>query len=187
LFVRKQEFLSGFMLMHLSLPGVMLWLRVTARISAVLVVCAFAAPALARLWPSALSQWMASNRHRFTLLFALSHTLHLAGIVMLAALIPAQFVTKRGLLVQIPGASVYVLIYFLAYMAFTRRKNPELANTKMQTFGLYLLWGIFTLAFTTGVWRNAWIYVPLAAMMWLALAVRISARMSRTLGVQMAQ
>jgi hypothetical protein len=162
--------------MHGNLAGVMLWLRVTARTSSLLLVCAFAGPALARLWPSALSQWMASNRHRFTLLFALSHTLHLAGIVMLATLIPAQFVTKKGLLVQIPGASVYVLIYFLAYMAFTRRRNPELADTKMQTFGLYLLWGIFTLAFTAGIWKNALIYAPLAVMMWAALTARIAAK-----------
>jgi hypothetical protein len=162
--------------MNGNLAGVMLWLRVTARISSLLLVCAFAAPALARLWPSGLTEWMARHRHRFTLAFALSHTLHLAGIVMLATLIPAQFVTKRGLLVQIPGASVYVLIYFLAYMAFTRRKNPELADTKMQTFGLYLLWGIFTLAFTAGIWKNALIYVPLAVMMWAALGARIAAR-----------
>ena len=60
-------------------------------------------------------------------------------------------------------------------------------KTKWQTFGFYLLWAIFTLAFTTGVWRNAWIYVPLAGMMWLALALRISARMTRAARVQMAQ
>ncbi len=162
--------------MHLDFPGVMLWLRVTARISAILLACAFAAPALGRLWPSPLTQWFAANRHRFTLLFALSHTLHLAGIVALATLIPAQFVSKKGLLVQIPGAAAYILIYYLAWMAFTRRKNPELRDTKMQTFGFYVIWGIFTLAFTTGIWKNALIYTPLAVMMWAALAARISAK-----------
>ena len=163
--------------MHVTLPGVMLWLRVTARISAALVACAFTAPALARLWPSAFTQRFAANRHRFTLLFALSHTLHLAGVVTLATLIPAQFLTKRGLMVLIPGALVYALIYFLAWQAFTRRNHPELPDTKMQTFGLYLLWGIFTLALTIGVRKSA-IYTPLAAMMWAALVTRISAKWS---------
>jgi hypothetical protein len=162
--------------MHVTLAGVMLWLRVTARISGFLVACAFAAPALLRLRPSGLTQWMAGNRHRFTVFFALSHTLHLAGIVMLATLIPAQFLTRKGLMVQIPGAIVYLLIYFLAWRAFTRRKNPELPDTKIETFGLYVLWGIFTLALTTGLWKNALVYAPLAAMMWAALVIRISAR-----------
>ena len=170
--------------MHPALSDLMLWLRVTARISAVLVACAFTAPALARLSPSAFTQRFAAHRHRFTLLFALSHTLHLVGVITLATLIPAQFVTKKGLLVLIPGALVYALIYFLAWRAFTRRNTPELADTKMQTFGLYLLWGVFTLAFTVGIGKNAVIYAPLAAMMWAALMVRIAAKMTHSPGAQ---
>lgn len=157
----------------------MLWLRVTARISAVLLACAFAASGFRRLWSSTLTEWMATNRHRFTLLFALSHTFHLAGIIMLATLIPAQFLSKKGLSVLIPGAMAYGLIYYLAWMAFTCRQNPELPDTKMQTFSLYLLWAVFTLAFTVGIWKNALIYVPLALVMWSALAVRISAKLAR--------
>jgi hypothetical protein len=172
----------------LTLSGVMLWLRVTARISAVLLVCGFAAPALGRLWPSGLTEWMAGNRHRFTLMFTLSHTLHLAGIVMLVLFAPsrfsAQFAYKSAVAGLIGGGLVYILIYYMAWVAFARRRNPELPDTKWQTFGFYLLWSIFTLAFSAGVWRNAWIYAPLALVMWLALIVRIAARMKRTAGAQ---
>jgi methionine sulfoxide reductase heme-binding subunit len=176
--------------MHMDLPGIMLWLRVTARISAVLLACSLAAPGLRRLWPSALTEWMATSRHRFTLLFALSHSFHLAGIVMLAMLEPSRFsarlVSKPALAGLTGGALVYVLIYYLAWMALQRRKNPELPDTKMQTFGFYLGWVIFTVAFTTGIRRNAWVYSPLAATMWFALVIRISARMTRPASAQSA-
>jgi sulfoxide reductase heme-binding subunit YedZ len=163
----------------MDLPGVLLWLRVTARISAVLLACSFAAPGLRRLWPSALTEWMAANRHHFTLLFVLSHSFHLGGIVMLAVLEPLRFspqlLSGPALTGLTGGGLVYVLIYYLAWMELRRRKNPELPETKMQTFGFYLTWAIFTVAFTTGTWRNAWIYSPLAATMWVAFVVRIAA------------
>jgi len=161
--------------MHFGIPSVMLWLRATARISAVFLASAFASAALRLLWPSALTRWMAANRHRFILLFALSHTFHLAGVVTLATLMPAQFFSKKALLFQIPGGLGYGLIYYLAWIAFRRRRDPELRDTKMQTIGLYILWTVFTLAFVAGMWRDTSIYAPLAAMMLLALAVRIFA------------
>jgi hypothetical protein len=159
--------------MHLDLSGVMLWLRVTARISGILLAGSFAALALRQVWPSALTQWMATNRHRFTLLFALSHTVHLVGVVMLATLIPARLFSKKALPALVLGSAGYALIYYLAWMAFTRRKSPELPDAKMQIVGLYVMWAIFTLAFTSGLWKNAWVYTPLASVMWLAFAMRM--------------
>jgi hypothetical protein len=151
----------------------MLWLRVTARISGILLAGSFASLGLRRLWPSALTRWMAANRHRLTLLFAVSHTLHLAGVVTLAALTPSQVLSTKALPGTILGAVGYALIYYVAWMAFTRRKHPELPDTKMQTFGLYVIWAVFTLAFTAFLWRNALIYAPLALVMWSAFAVRL--------------
>jgi len=159
-----------------DVPSVMLWLRVTARISASLLACSFASLGLRRLWPSSLTRWMATNRHRLTLLFTVSHTLHLAGVVTLAALTPAQVLSKKALPETILGALGYALIYYVAWMAFTRRKNPELPDTKMQTFGLYVIWAVFALAFTSFLWRNAVIYAPLALVMWSAFAVRLWAK-----------
>jgi hypothetical protein len=159
-----------------DLPSVMLWLRVTARISATLLASSFASLGLRRLWPSALTGWMATNRHRFTMLFAASHTLHLAGVVMLAALTPDQFFSKKALPGLVLGSAGYALIYYMAWMAFMRRKNPDLADTKMQTFALYVISAVFTLAFTLFLWRNALIYAPLALVMWSAFAVRLRAK-----------
>jgi hypothetical protein len=162
--------------MHLSLPNVLLYLRVTARISAIFLAGAFAASALRLVWSSPITAWMAANRHRFTLLFALSHTFHLAGVAAMVSLIPGKLLSMPALLGLIAGGVGYVLIYYLAGMAFLRRKNPELPDSKIQTASLYILWAVFTLAFIGGARSNAWIYAPLASMMLLAFVARICAR-----------
>jgi hypothetical protein len=117
--------------MHLSLPSLLLYLRATARISAVFLAGAFASSALRLLWSSPITAWMAAKRHRFTLLFALSHTFHLAGVAALASLIPGKLLSMPALLGLIAGGVGYVLIYYLAGMAFLRRKSPELPDSKI--------------------------------------------------------
>src|SRR5260370_22729623 len=113
--------------MHSSFPMLMLYLRVTARISAMLLAAAFAAPGLLRLLPSPFTAWMAESRHRLILLFALSHTLHLGGIVMLAALAPAhfssQFLYKSALAGLICGGQGSVLLFSLARRALVLQIN----------------------------------------------------------------
>ncbi len=156
----------------------MLYLRVTARISAMLLAAAFAAPGLGRLWPASFTAGMAASRHRLILLFALSHTLHLGGIVTLAALAPAHFLSKAALTGLIGGGLGYVLIYYLAWRAFVQQRNIGSRDSTLQTVIFYILWAIFTLVFTAGIWRNALIYAPLAAVMWLALVVRICAKLA---------
>ena len=162
--------------MHLDLPTVLLFLRVTARISAIFLASAFAASALRQLWRSPITNWMADNRQRFTLLFALSHTFHLAGVAALISLVPGRFSTMSALPTFIFGGLGYALIYYAAVMAFSRRKNPELRDSKMQTAVLYILWTVFTLAFVLGIRNSVWIYAPLVTMMLLAWIVRLCAR-----------
>lgn len=158
---------------HLDPSHIMLWLRVTARTSAILLACAFVSRGLRQIWRSPLILSLEANRHRFTLLFGLSHTLHLVGIVALATLLPDQVFAKKNIPGLVLGAIGYALIYYLAWMAFANRKNPELPDGKTQTFGMYVLWAVFTIAFTAGVWRNAPIYTSLALVMWLAFVVRL--------------
>ena len=165
--------------MQFNLLDVMLFLRVTARISAIFLASAFAASALRQLWPSRVTAWMAANRHRFTLLFALSHTFHLAGVVALISLVPERFSTMSALPTFIFGGLGYALIYYAALMAFSRRKNPELRDSKMQTAVLYILWAVFTLAFALGMRSHMWIYAPLVTVMLLAWIARLSARRVR--------
>ncbi len=107
------------------------------------------------------------------LFFALSHTLHLAGIVALSILLPEQVFAKKNVPGLVLGAMGYALIYYLAWRSFVVRKTSGLPDSRMQTFGIYVLWAVFTLAFTAGAWRNTLIYIPLALLMWLALGIRL--------------
>src|SRR5215472_9005928 len=162
--------------MQFNLTDVMLFLRVTARISALFLASAFAASALRQLWPSPVTSWMAARRHRFTLLFALSHTFHLAGVAALISLVPQRFSTMAALPIFIFGGLGYALIYYAAVAAFSRRKNPELRDSKMQTAILYILWTVFAVAFVLGIRNSVWIYSPLVTMMLLAWIARLYAR-----------
>ena len=107
--------------MHWDVHGVMLWLRVTARLSGILLAASLAAPALPRLWSSSISSWMSANRHRFTLLFALSHTLHLGGVITLARLASGRSSTRAQATATLelhecflfPPSSYFLLCYFL--------------------------------------------------------------------------
>ena len=162
--------------MPFNLPEVMLFLRVTARISAMFLASAFAASALRQLWPSPTTLWIAANRHRFTMLFALSHTLHLAGVAVLISLVPERFSTMAALPTFIFGGLGYALIYYAAVAAFSRRRNPELRDSKMQTAILYILWTVFAVAFVLGIRNHAWIYAPLLAVMLLAWIARLYAK-----------
>jgi hypothetical protein len=115
--------------MHWDLQGVMLWLRVTARLSGILLAASLAAPALPRLWRSSITSWMSANRHRFTLLFALSHTLHLGGVITLASLAPARFFSKPalpGLVIGSIGYGFPPSCYFLLLTGL--EKNGTVVN-----------------------------------------------------------
>jgi len=162
--------------MQLNLPDVMLFLRVTARISAVFLASSFASSALRQLWPSPLTTGMAARRHSFTMLFALSHTFHLVGIAALVSLVPERFSSMSALPTFVFGGLGYALIYYSAVMAFARRKTPELRDSNLQTAVLYILWTVFTLAFVLGMRNHAWIYAPLVLMMLFALVARVRAR-----------
>ena len=62
-----------------------LLLRITARISFVLFILAFAGPGLAAVWRSDLADRIRHYRHHLLLGFVASHTIHLALVITLVA------------------------------------------------------------------------------------------------------
>ena len=69
-----------------DVEGIRLVIRATARTSLVLFVMAFTAGALVELIPSDATRWQRRNRRYLGVSFAVSHFIHLAAIVGLAAL-----------------------------------------------------------------------------------------------------
>src|SRR4030095_1698456 len=94
--------------------GLRALIRTTARSSLALFLPAFSASSRRRLWRSDLSAWLLRNRRQIGVSFAVSHAVHLAAILALAARFPATF--QPGAVTVVGGGLGYV---FVAAMAAT--------------------------------------------------------------------
>ncbi len=162
--------------------AIRLFLRSTARISSVLFLLAFAGPSLYALWPSNLARTIKAHRPHFLLAFAGSHTLHLAGIVLLALAMASRFFAQPSTpIVLAVGGTLYVFIYALAFSAFRELKGGSaLLPERFATFAMYALWVVFTLAFVPRTAAHPLVYGPLAFAAVAVLVVRVTARLRVT-------
>ena len=123
-------------------------IRATARTSLVLFAAAFAASGLRRVWRSPATAWLLRNRRYVGLSFAISHALHLAAILAVAATVPG-FAADVDATTVIGGGAGYVLI---AAMALTsndtavRRLGPRRWRA-LHVTGLWVVFGIFTTSY----------------------------------------
>jgi DMSO/TMAO reductase YedYZ heme-binding membrane subunit len=158
--------------------GLRLVIRVTARTSLALFLPAFAASSLRRLWRSDLSAWLLRNRRQVGVSFAVSHALHLAAILALAARFPERFDANAVTLVG--GSIGYV---FVAAMAATssdaavRRLGARRWRLLHRT-GLWVLFAIFASNYLAAPFVDPR-YAPAALAVLAALGVRIAARKGR--------
>ena len=153
-------------------------LDVTARISFVFFFCAFTGPALARLRRTSISNWLAQKYDLFLLLLALSHSVHLAGIVMLEQAMgwPA-FVNQVKVATLIGGGLVYVGIYVMAWQALKRTISsapPPERPSRFESVALYAAWAVFAAAFVPRIVKVWPVYTLLGASAVLALVVRVA-------------
>ena len=146
-------------------------LRITAGISLLFFVWAFAAGGLARLMPNRSTRWLQANRRNAVLAFAASHTVHLGFIVAFTAkMSEAQFIQTHLWVVAIVGGAGFVLIYTLAWKAF-RKKSTMAGDSRFEVFAYYYVWSIFALGYVAGAFR-ARFYVALAFVVFAALLLR---------------
>lgn len=148
--------------------------RVSAKVSLVFFVAAFAASSLRVFWRTPLSAWLLANRRYVGLSFAASHTIHLCGIVALALTWP-EF--QRGPETLIFGGLGYVFVYAMAATSFDgavarlgRRRWSLLHRT-----GMYYLWGIFMLSYVPRLLTGAAWYALFVGPLVGALVLRIAA------------
>ena len=153
---------------------VRLILRISARVSALFFIGAFAGRASYALWPSSPTTWLARNTNRLMVGLGTSHTLHLVAIAGLASMLGQRFIqeitwTGIGL-----GGFVYVLIYVLVVRALLPEKQLGwLSSPRLQSVALYVVWFVFALAFVGGSFKSQWPHLPLAVLVVAGLVVRI--------------
>jgi methionine sulfoxide reductase heme-binding subunit len=168
----------------MSTEAILLSLRISARISCLLFLAAFAGSGLRRLWPSNWTAWVDKSRPMFLLLFAGSHSVHLALIFALARAMSDQFSKRFPLYVLIAGGALFALIYGLAVAAYFDWRSrgmmriPVLHSPVFQGIAMYLLWLVFALAFVTGTFRHPETYVFFGLAVVSALVLRIIGRVS---------
>ena len=105
---------------HFEVEGVRMVIRFTARTSLTLFCLAFAAAALALLWPNAGTRWLRRNRRYLGVSFAASHAIHAAAILAFAIMDPVAYAAATSLASYIFGGIGYAFIIALTATSFDR-------------------------------------------------------------------
>lgn len=162
-------------------PGVRALVRATARSSALLFLLVYVARPLQALRPGPLSRFALRERRYLGVSVAVSHAIHLAGIVWLARGWPEAYEADAGTLVV--GGTAFVLLFAMAATssdAAVRRLGRRRWRALHRT-GIHLLWFVFLFTFAgkAGVHPA---YAGAAALFLLAAAVRGVAFLRRRSG-----
>ncbi|WP_374587926.1 hypothetical protein [Novosphingobium sp.] len=149
--------------------------RWTARIGLPIFLLAYAASALARLWPNTATRSIWQNRRWWGLGFAACHTAHLYALVK--ALEASG--EDRPLPALAAGGLAYVMMFVMATTSNDTAMRALGRNWKrLHTFGIHTLWLIFTLSYSLRLLdpdtRPEAIYGVTLCL--AALALRIAAR-----------
>ena len=155
--------------------------RLTARTSVALFLAAFTAAALWRLWPNAWTRWQRQNRRYLGVAFAVSHGVHLAAILWLQHIRPVEFAQSVNAITWIGGGLAYVFIAAMTATSFDRTAQmigPRAWKILHMT-GSYYVWLIFANSYIGRALAMPE-YIPAAALVLLALGLRIAARVARS-------
>ena len=164
-----------------EVDGVRMVIRFTARSSLLFFCLAFAASALALLWPASGTRWLRRNRRYLGLTFAASHAIHAVAIVCFATMAPALFKEGTSLASFIFGGIGYAFIAVMAATSFDRSAaaiGPR-AWKILHTTGIYYLWFQFMVSFGMRIPQMPnyiWFLAPLVAVMAVRIAAILHAR-----------
>ena len=85
-----------------------------------LFLLAFTASALWQFWPNAWTRWQRQNRRYLGVSFAVSHAIHLAAILMLGQVAPAELAREADIVTVIFGGLAYLFIAAMTLTSFDR-------------------------------------------------------------------
>lgn len=155
--------------------GVRMVVRATARTSVTLFLLAFTATALRARWPSPFTRWLRSNRRYVGVGFAVSHYLHLAGLITLGLYFPDPFLAEDVDVVTLVGGGLaYAFITAMTLTSFNTTAAWLGAKRwkLLHTVGGYYIWIIFAQSYFFRALENP-NYIPLSLAVFAALALRL--------------
>jgi methionine sulfoxide reductase heme-binding subunit len=156
-------------------------IRITARTSLVLFLLAFLASSLNLLFRSVVTRWLERNRRYIGLSFAVSHFIHAAAIIRLAALDYTLFLSLTNVVTYVAGGLAYVFIVLMAATSFDRTAaliGPR-AWHWLHTAGAWYIWISFANNFGKRTVADSLYVFPLLLIV-VALLVRILAYWRKT-------
>lgn len=167
---------------HFEVGGIRMVIRFTARSSLLFFCLAFAASALASLWPSAGTRWLRRNRRILGLTFAASHGIHAMAIICFAVMAPIDYAAATTPASYIFGGIGYAFIIAMAATSLDRTAaaiGPR-AWRILHTTGIYYLWFQFMVSFGMRIPQMPnyiWFLTPLLAVMAMRIGAAIMRRM----------
>lgn len=145
--------------------GTVTGLRVTAVLALPFLVGAYAAPALAVLWPGKFSEWLLARRRSFGLTFSAVFSVHLVLIARFLSLPPSPPPTALGLTL---GFVAYMLLAGMVLTSFSRiAKALGAARVRLlRRVGEQWVFAVFTLTLINGASKHSALWlVPLTVVM----------------------
>ena len=153
--------------------GLFIALRVSARFSFIFFWAAYASGALASLYGPAFEP-LARRRRQFGLSFAAAHVVHL-GLVIWLYRISTEPPIPISSAVLFSIGFLWLFVLTLLSINLVREFVPGPAWRVLQTVGLEYIAYLFFADFFRPSSKQAWAYLPFAAMVVVGLALRLTA------------
>jgi hypothetical protein len=147
--------------------------RYTARSSLALFGAAFVASSVRALWPTPVTRWLLVNRRYLGVSFAVSHAMHLIGILSLARMSSA-FRADVDMVTVVFGGLGFVVAAALAATSSNRAVAWMGAHRwrVLHKFGVYYLWFIFFVTYLPAAMARPG-YIPFVALLIAMLGLRL--------------
>lgn len=151
-------------------------IQLTAWTSLLLFGLAFTASSLVRLLPSPTTRWLRRQRRYLGVSFAVSHLIHLVGILALMNLDYVLFLQLTNRMTVVAGGGAYVMILLMTLTSFDRMMallGPK-AWGWLHLIGGWYVWTAFTVSMGKRVGQGP--------VYWLGLGIALAILVIRVLG-----
>lgn len=149
-------------------------IRFTAKSSFFLFIMSFIASPLCRLWKNDWTATLLKYRRQIGISFAVSHTFHLAFILLLQFYFNAQNFEERGLGVVMGGAIAYLFLYLMAFTSNDHmvRRMGKKNWKKLHTLGSYYIIIVFSVSYIPRALEN-YSYLPFALIIIFSVLLKL--------------
>lgn len=155
-------------------------LRVSARLSMLAFLLAFAASSLFYFWPGKLTGWLRQQRRYWGVAFAITFMLHGLAIGLRVVLFPEGFVdTLDSRTLNVGGFSFVLALLMGLTSSNTAQRLLGPLWKGLHWFGNYYIFFMFISGEVLRIQEQPAVYVPYGVLLALVFLLRVAARLSK--------